>query len=243
MNGPADALALAGIVLAGSTVQRMSGMGFALVAVPSLVLLVGPGEGVGLSNCASLLISAVGLIDTWRQVRLTAMVPLVAAAACTVPAGAWALGHVPEPGLLTGMGLLVVLAVTVIACGVRVPALRGRGGALTAGAASGFMNASAGVGGPAVSLYAVNAEWSVAEFVPNAQFYGVVVNAFSLAARRGLPHLAPPVWALAAAGMAVGTLAGRVLAARVPERWARVVILTLALAGGVTTTTKGLWSM
>ena len=40
MNGWADAFALAAIVLAGSTVQRMSGMGFALVAVPALVLLI-----------------------------------------------------------------------------------------------------------------------------------------------------------------------------------------------------------
>jgi len=208
MNGWADALALAGIVLAGSTVQRMSGMGFALVAVPALVLLVGPEQGVALSNCAAGLISAVGLIDTWRRVRLAAMAPLVIAAACTVPAGAWALDHVPEPALLTGMGLLVTVAVVVIGSGVRVPALRGRGGALTAGAASGFMNASAGVGGPAVSLYAVNAEWSVAEFVPNAQFYGVVVNAFSVAAK-GVPHLATPVWSPAVGGMAVGTVAGR----------------------------------
>jgi uncharacterized membrane protein YfcA len=105
------------------------------------------------------------------------------------------------------------------------------------------MNASAGVGGPAVSLYAVNAEWPVAEFVPNAQFYGLLVNAFSIAVKGGPPHLAGPVWALAGAGMAVGTLAGRALSDRVPERWARLVILTLALAGGVTTTAKGLWSM
>ncbi|UWE10790.1 sulfite exporter TauE/SafE family protein [Actinacidiphila bryophytorum] len=239
MNGWADAFALAAIVLAGSTVQRMSGMGFALVAVPALVLLIGPAHGVALSNCASGVISAAGLVDTWRRVRLAAMAPLVVAAACTVPAGTWALHHVPEPDLLTGMGLLVTVSVAVIASGVRVPALRGRGGAVTAGAASGFMNASAGVGGPAVSLYAVNAEWSVAEFVPNAQFYGVVVNALSLGAK-GVPHLSTPVWALAAAGMAVGTLAGRALSDRVPERWARPAILLLALAGGLTTLGKGI---
>ncbi|SHN00208.1 hypothetical protein [Actinacidiphila paucisporea] len=39
-------------------------MGFALVAVPSLVLLIGPAHGIALANCASGLISAVGLIDT-----------------------------------------------------------------------------------------------------------------------------------------------------------------------------------
>ncbi|GAA3510658.1 hypothetical protein GCM10023075_72500 [Streptosporangium album] len=50
----------------------------------------------------------------------------------------------------------------------------------------------AGVSGPAVSLYAVNAGWTVREFVPNAQFYGVVVNAFSVAVK-GLPQLTAPV--------------------------------------------------
>ncbi|EST29762.1 hypothetical protein M878_19845 [Streptomyces roseochromogenus subsp. oscitans DS 12.976] len=44
-----------------------------------------------------------------------------------------------------------------------------------------------GVGGPSVSLCALNAGWTVREFVPNAQFYGVV-NAFSLATN-GTPRL------------------------------------------------------
>ena len=235
-------LALGGIILLGASMQRLAGIGFALVAVPALVLFLGPSDGVVLSNCAAGAISAVGLIDGWRQVRLAAMVPLVIAAAFTVPAGAWAAAQLPEQMMLVGMGVLVSAAVLLVMRGTRVSALRDLKGALAAGAASGFMNASAGVGGPAVSLYAVNADWTMREFVPNAQFYGVLVNAFSVAAK-GVPHLTVPAWLLVVAGIAAGAAIGKVLAARVPERRARRIVLLLALAGGLTTLAKGLWGL
>jgi uncharacterized membrane protein YfcA len=225
-----------------ASVQRLAGIGFALVAVPALVLFLGPSQGVVLSNCAAAAISAVGLVDGWRQVRLAAMVPLVIAAACTVPAGAWVAAQLPEQVLLVGMGVLVSAAVLLVMRGTRVPALRGLKGALAAGAASGFMNSSAGVGGPAVSLYAVNADWTVREFVPNAQFYGVLVNALSVAAK-GMPQLTVPAWLLVMVGIAVGAVIGKVLAERVPERRARRIVLLLALAGGFTTLAKGLWEL
>ncbi|KJK54967.1 hypothetical protein, partial [Saccharothrix sp. ST-888] len=86
-SGWAADLVLGCIVLLGASVQRLAGIGFALVAAPVLVLLLGPAQGVVLSNCAAGAISAVGLAGSWRQVRLAAMLPLVGAAACTVPVG------------------------------------------------------------------------------------------------------------------------------------------------------------
>ncbi len=157
MSGWAADLLLGGIILVGASVQRLAGIGFALVAVPALVLLFGPVEGVVLSNCAAGAISAIGLATEWRQVRLAAMLPLVIAAGCTVPMGTLVVAHLPGPVLMIGMGMLVSTAVLLVMWGTRVPALRGTKGALAAGAASGFMNSSAGVGGPAVTLYAVNA--------------------------------------------------------------------------------------
>ncbi|WP_106971652.1 sulfite exporter TauE/SafE family protein [Streptomyces xylophagus] len=235
-------LLLGGIVLLGSSVQWLTGMGFALVAVPALVLLLGPTEGVVLANCAAGAISVVGLAGGWRQVRARAMVPLCAAAVCTVPAGAWMTRQLPPPVLLLVMGGLVTVAVLLVMRGARVPALRGTRGAVAAGAAGGFMNAAAGVGGPPISLYAVNAGWTVREFVPNAQFYGVVVNAFSIAAN-GVPSLSGARWVAVVAAMGVGGVIGRGLAGRIPERRARVLVLSLALAGGVTAVGKGVWGL
>ncbi|MFJ3667662.1 sulfite exporter TauE/SafE family protein [Streptomyces sp. NPDC090106] len=241
-NGwPGDVL-LTAIVLLGSSVQWLTGMGFALVSVPALILLLGPAQGVVLANCASGAICLVGLASGWRLVRPAAMLPLCAAAACTVPAGAWTTRHLPQAWLLLLMGGLVTCAVLLVMRGLRVPALGGTKGAVAAGATGGFMNAAAGVGGPPVSLYALNAGWTVREFVPNAMFYGVFVNVFSVAAN-GLPQLSPPRWVAVLAAMSVGGLIGRALASRVPERRARTLVLLLALTGGITTLGKGLWGM
>ncbi|MFF5496248.1 TSUP family transporter [Streptomyces aquilus] len=233
---------LGGIVLLGSSVQWLTGMGFALVAVPALILLLGPAQGVVLANCASGVICVVGLAGGWRRVRLTAMVPLCVAAACTVPAGAWLTRRLPQPVLLLVMGGLVTAAVLLVMRGARLPALRGTKGAVAAGAAGGFMNSAAGVGGPPISLYALNAGWTVREFVPNAMFYGVVVNAFSVAAN-GVPELGAPQWAVVIAAMATGGVIGRTLASRIPEQRARLLVLLLALTGGVTAVGKGLWGL
>ncbi|MEU8029159.1 sulfite exporter TauE/SafE family protein [Streptomyces sp. NPDC049099] len=233
---------LAGIVLLGGCVQWLTGMGFALVAVPALVLLLGPADGVVLANCAAGAISVVGLAGGWRRVRPAAMVPLCLAAACTVPAGAWMTRQLPRPLLLVVMGGLVTAAVLLVMRGARVPALRGGKGAVTAGALGGFMNAAAGVGGPPVSLYALNAGWTVRDFVPNAQFYGVAVNAFSIAAN-GTPRLTGPQWAVAVAALALGALTGHTITDRIPEHRARHLVLLLSLAGGATAITKGLWGM
>ncbi|MER6982090.1 TSUP family transporter [Streptomyces carpinensis] len=241
-GGWAHDLLLGGIVLLGASVQWLTGMGFALVAVPALVLLLGPGEGVVLANCAAGAISVVGLVAGWRRVRLKAMVPLCVAAVCTVPAGTWVARRLPEPVLMVYMGALVTVAVALVMFGTRVAVLSGGAGAVTAGAAGGFMNSAAGVGGPPMSLYAVNAGWSVREFVPNAQFYGVVVNAVSVASN-GMPRLSTPDWSLVVGAMAAGALIGRQLSGRVPEKHGRLLVLLLALAGGATTLVKGLWGL
>ncbi|WP_406438719.1 sulfite exporter TauE/SafE family protein [Streptomyces sp. NBC_00631] len=233
---------LTGIVLLGASVQWLTGMGFALVAVPALILLLGPAEGVALANCAAGAISVVGLAGGWRRVRPAAMVPLCAAAACTVPAGTWITHQLPPPLLLLAMGALVTAAVLLVMRGARLPALRGRGGALTAGAVGGFMNSAAGVGGPPISLYALNAGWTVREFVPNAQFYGVIVNAFSVTAN-GIPGLSGTEWAAVAAAMTAGGIIGRKVGDRLPEHHARRLVLLLALTGGVTAVAKGAWTL
>ncbi|MGX1132092.1 putative membrane protein YfcA [Streptomyces glaucescens] len=233
-------LLLFGIVLLGSCVQWLTGMGFALVAVPALVWVLGPVEGVVLTNCAAGAICLVGLVSGWRRVRLAAMGPLCVAAVCTVPAGAWLTRQLPEPVLFVVMGGLVTVAVLLVMRGARAAALRGRTGAVVTGAAGGFMNAAAGVGGPPVSLYALNAGWTVREFVPNAQFYGVVVNVVSVAAN-GAPRLGGERWGWVVAAMVVGAGLGRVLARRTPEVWARRLVLGLALAGGVSAMAKGVW--
>ncbi|MBO1337429.1 sulfite exporter TauE/SafE family protein [Streptomyces sp. VRA16 Mangrove soil] len=231
-------IGLALVVAVAGCVQWLTGMGFALVAAPALVLLLGPGDGVLLANCAAGVVSLAGLAGGWRRVRPRDMVPFVAAAVCTVPVGTWTAARLPEPVLMVVFGSLVCVAVTLVARGMRMPGLGGPGGALVAGGAGGFMNAAAGVGGPPFSLYAVNAGWPMREFVPNAQFYGVVVNVVSVAAG-GFPRLGVRAWSVAGAALFTGAVVGAVLTGRVPDRGMRRLVLGLALVGGVVAVGKG----
>ncbi|MBW8701945.1 hypothetical protein MBT84_20260 [Streptomyces sp. MBT84] len=202
------------------------------------MLLLGPAQGVVLANCAAGAISAFGLVDGRRAVRLPVMAPLCLAAVITVPAGTRVARQLPEPALLACLGRArhrgggTGRARPAGARPARWPGRRRPGGL------GGFMNSAAGVGGPPVSLYALNAGWTVREFVPNAQFYGVVVNLVSVTSN-GLPRLTAPVWAVAVTALAAGALAGRALTGRVPENRARTLVLLLALAGGLSALAKG----
>lgn len=237
-----ELLVLGGVVLLGAFVQWLTGMGFALVSVPALVIVLGPAHGVTFANCAAGVVCVLGLLRGWRYVRLGAMVPLIVAAACTAPLGAWFARALPAPVLLLVMGALVTAAAVVLLIGLRVPALKGLAGALTAGATGGFMNTAAGLGGPPVSLYAVNANWTIREFVPNALFYGAIVNVFSLFTR-GIPPLRASEWLVSALALLTGATLGSFLAPHIPNPTARRLVLLLALAGGLTTATKGLTTL
>ncbi|MFJ9843732.1 hypothetical protein ACIRYZ_25410 [Kitasatospora sp. NPDC101155] len=53
MGGWVGELVLGLVVLVGASVQRLAGIGFALVAAPVLVLMLGPNGGVTLANFAA----------------------------------------------------------------------------------------------------------------------------------------------------------------------------------------------
>lgn len=62
------ALALAAVA-AGGAAQAVTGMGFALVAAPALVALLGPRAGVPVVVLLGTLAASGPLLRTWRDVR------------------------------------------------------------------------------------------------------------------------------------------------------------------------------
>lgn len=69
-------------VLVGASMQRITGMGFALVAAPFLVPLLGPVDGVILVNLCSVLTAAIILTRVvrdvdWRRAGVLALFALV----------------------------------------------------------------------------------------------------------------------------------------------------------------------
>lgn len=228
-----------GAVFVGAATQRVTGLGFALVAAPFLVLVLGPFEGVLLSNLLGVTVSVVVLAVTWRHVDVRRVGLLAVPALVAVPLGAWVARTLPGPHLLCAVGGLVLAGLVAVLCSRKARVFRGAGGAVSAGALSGFMNASAGVGGPAVTLYALSTDWRHPTFVPSVQCYFALVSAASLAAK-GMPSLPGATLALVLVALGLGLVVGELLTRWVSPDQARSAVAGMAILGAAGTLVKGL---
>jgi uncharacterized membrane protein YfcA len=226
-------LAMVAAVGLGALSQQVNGFGFAIVCSPVFVLVVGAHDGVRFVNMLGVAISAATLAIVHRRVSWPDVARLgVPALLVLVPMTA--VVHRSSPRVLGAVAGSSVLVVSVVlATGVRAPRLRGRTGAIVAGATSGALNLVAGVSGPTVAMYAVNAGWDPAVFRATVQCYFLVLNAASVVA---LGPVAPPpvLWPALAVALGVGIVAGRYVAGRLSGDTARMSILSLsAIAGAV----------
>lgn len=236
----AAVIGLAAAVFVGASTQRISGMGFALVSSPFLVMVLGPHDGVMLVNllgaCSSLLIFA----QVFRQVEYRKVAfMLIPAMLMTVP-GAWLANSLEGPWLSIGISFMVILAL-VSSFMIRNLALaQSKGLAIGAGAVSGFMSVTAGVSGPAIAGYAVASRWPQAQFAISVQLYFLVLSLTSLAAKGGMPQLDWQQWGACLGAMVLGILLGNYLAPRIPQKFSRAFVILIAFGGAVSLMASGL---
>jgi uncharacterized protein len=232
-------VAAVAVVLLAALVQRITGLGFALVATPALVLLYGPAEGVqvvvliGIVACGSM-----GL-TMWRSIDGPRALWLLWPAIVIAPLAAWVSAISPGPVLLLIVGAAAVLGLLTGRVRRASRYLVGRPGAVGAGALAGFLNVTSGLSGPPLVAYADSVKWEQRRFVATLQLLFVAYNILTLA-WRGIPTTVP--WEglgllalVALAGIGVGTW----LARFVPARWARWAMFTVAWAGAVIVLVRG----
>ncbi|CBT77273.1 MAG TPA: sulfite exporter TauE/SafE family protein [Glutamicibacter sp.] len=247
MNGDgvelAAVLGLAAAVFVGASTQRISGMGFALVSSPFLVMVLGPHEGVMLVNllgaCSSLLIFA----QVFRQVEYKkVLILLIPAMLMTLP-GAWVATALDGPLLSVIISIMVILALASSFMIRNLPMGQSKSLAVGAGAVSGFMSVTAGVSGPAIAGYAIASRWPQAQFAISVQLYFLVLSLTSLAAKGGMPQLHWQQWAGCFAAMVVGILLGNFLAPKIPAKYSRAFVVLIAFSGAVSLMVNGFMAL
>lgn len=232
-------LALGAAIFLGTATQWISGMGFALVASPFVVALLGPFQGVLLVNVLGGLTALARLFTVWRRVEYRkALLLLIPAVIATVP-GAIVARQVPSSVLSVTVGGLIVLTLLASFYAAEFVRTMGRGGTVLAGAVSGFMNVTAGVGGPAISAYAIATRWPQVAFAATVQLYFLVLGTASLVFKGALPSLAWPEWTACALAFALGIAAGHFLGRSVTPRAARMLVIVLAFVGAGLVIAKG----
>lgn len=216
-------------VAAGAVAQAITGLGFALVAGPFLIATLGRTEGVRLTVLLGVALNIVLLLGERHHARWSTAALLLVPAAIATPFFDWAFSGVDAKGLAVAAGVLTVVSVVVLASGLRSTRLAGRGGAAVAGVVSAAMTVLAGIGGPPIAMFALNADWPVAAMRPTLQVYFLGLNLVAVAVL-GLPQLSLAPWL----GLIGGSIVGWIAARRLPDSVARPAILALAAVGGLT---------
>ena len=233
-------IAALGIVI-GAIAQRVAGLGFALVVAPLFVITFGPYDGVLLINFGGTLSSIFVLTRLWKDVNWRRYFQIGPAALLVI---------VPTSFLVvryTGSVLQVIIGLILLA-GLS-HSLATRAGqefvprwwvSAAAGAAAGITSATAGIGAPALSIYAVKIGWNQREFAATLQPIFVTTGAASFISKiliaGGPPDIDWRIWvgmvALGGFGMALGERVKR----HVSAPTARKVALILCYAGALVAT-------
>lgn len=217
----------AGSVALGGLAQSVTGLGFALVAAPGLIALLGQPGGVSVVVLLGALSNVISLLRNWPDVRpregVTLLVPIVVATPLFAAIAAGADARL----LAAWAGLAILVGVLALWRGLRWAPLVSIPGAVATGATSAAMTVIGGVGGPPVGLYAANAGWEPR--VARATLQAVFL-AQGLVTLLVLGFVLPEPWMLGA--LVAGTIAGVWVAPRIPIPVARLALLAVAAAGG-----------
>lgn len=232
-------LAMLVVVFAAAAVQRVAGVGFALIVAPILVLLQGP-QATALSNLLGASVCAVVLAGSWRDVDRRRALLLAPAGLLGVLPGVYLSRHLSQGPLQVTIGLIVLIGLGGAMVSRRLKLSPTTGTTLASGLASGFTTATAAVGGPALTFYAITTRWEQRSFAATVQisFLSQALLSLSLKGFAPLPGVLPLIALLAAMG--AGTWTGLAVAGRVSAHSARTVAIVVALVGAAATTVKGL---
>lgn len=219
------------VVAVGAVCQVLSGVGFALVTSPLLVLALGHDRGVRTVLALSIVLNAVVLVRSFRHVRPAEALRLLVPAALLVVPAALLLDAVRPAALAVVAGVVILLATGLVAGGRALPFLDGARGAVLAGALSGVFTVLAGAGGPPVALFAAQRRWTPVVASATLQAFALPLNLLTLLVLGPSPaDLSGLGWA--AAGLVIGTIAAMLVAPRVSGASVRRVTLVVAALGG-----------
>ncbi|MFJ6003263.1 TSUP family transporter [Arthrobacter sp. NPDC092385] len=233
-------------VLVGAVAQRIAGLGFALLIAPFLVIILGPHAGVLLVNICGVVSSAIIVGRVWKDIDWSMFRWLVVPSLFGSIPGSFLAVAIPSAPLSVTVGAVVLVALTVSLVLQRSDVvLRGNAPKVVAGFTAGLTNSMAGVGGPAVSAYAVLSRWPQRPFAATLQPFFVCIGSVTLIAKLLLdpsqaPVLAPWMWGAIGLAIVGGIVAGEKLGRFVRDDQARLFVIVIAFVGAAFAVVKGL---
>lgn len=232
-------------VLIGAMAQRIAGMGFALTLAPILVLLFGPYEGPLIVNLAGAFSSFLVIFQTYKWVDWKQYFSLAVPAVIVIVPSAFFSAAFSGPPLQIAIGVILIIALSTSLIVVRKTKVlpRGRLGILF-GASSGFMSATAGIGGPALGIYAILTDWDQKRFAATLQPYFLTLGLSAFVAKVSItgqwPGIPGEVWLLVGVLTIVGSWLGLKLQKHVSANLAKLIVVFVCFGGSIAAIIDGI---
>lgn len=239
-------LAVVACVVLGSASQRITGMGFALVVSPFLVVLLGTGEGVLAVNALGACSAALVIPQVWRKMEKTVIVPLAVGALAGAAMGVITVRVLNPVALSLAVAFLMVIVLVLVGV-VRRPVNQNVGvrAVLLVGVISGSLTSAAGVGGPPLVFLARAQGWGAERFAATIQPVAIVVAIASVAGKLVTGGAAIPIapgwlWVSLPLAMLLGVSIGGLLAPLLRAAVVWAAVYAIACVGAVLATASAI---
>lgn len=243
---------LVGILLLSfiaTALQRITGLGFAMLTAPFAVVALGTHQGIMLTTMLGVIASVFMLPGMWRDINWSRVAWIGIPAAVSIVPAAWLGAQIDGAIIYLLVGVLVIigLSVALLMRGTAQP-ITSRPAQILTGVGAGAGTVLAGIGGPAVTIFGVVSRWPVASFAATLQPIWVLVATATLGGRNWfmgstLPELSWWMWILAAVGIAIGMWTGQRALGKVNDRIVFGIVLVLAMTGAVLSVLTGIMEL
>ena len=160
-DAPIWAAVVAACIVAG-VVRGFTGFGFPLIVVTSTSLVIAPVEIVPIALLLDILAGVRMLPSVRHDVDRRGVSFLVLGALPAIPLGAWLLSSLDAETMRLAIGVMVLIAVLIIARGFQMARPPGRPLLTGTGMAAGFLSGTMGMPGPPVILLYLSSPLPVA---------------------------------------------------------------------------------
>lgn len=230
-------------VYLGGCVKGLTGFGFALTAVATLVLIAPPSSVVPVVLLMNSLMNLFLVFGVRRDIQIRRMLPLVIASVAGLPLGTYILVVADADVLRIVIGLLILLFAAALLLGFRIAVKRKRLSSGVVGAASGILTGSVSMAGPPVVLFLSNLGLQKRTFRANLVAYFLCINLAAIPFYYAGGLLTARVFrmfALLLPALALGGLTGVKLVNRVSERTFRRITLAIVMVAALMAIMTGL---
>lgn len=215
--------------------QSLVGFGTAMVGMPLLVGLIGISIASPLVAMLGLTVEVILVIRYRHKLDMRVVWKLIAAAVVGIPLGVSMLKRVPESAVLTLLGLVIVSYAIYGLLNLRLPRLEGAGWPYLVGFVSGVLGGAYNTSGPPVVIYGNCRRWTPSEFLGNLQSFFLAVDLVVVVTHAASGNVTSEVlrtYLVALIPLALGLVAGSLLAGRVNQRvYGKLVLIMLVVLG------------